>query len=217
MGYLRRYLAGPAGGPLLAAALIGLGLTFALAPSGQAQEAEDPSDLAYVQRQLNKILEFERTAKAIPWKNPETKNGGTITIDRTYFFDPKTPCRDYIRTVENKGGEALSIRGTGCREAEGKWKLTEDSKPKRTVRREPSTGKSGSPAPAAKDAAAGAAKPTDLKPDAKAAAKEAAAKEAAAKEAAAKKAAAAKPPPPPQIPVRLPTRTEEWEAGSEDG
>ncbi len=217
MGYLRRYLAGPAGGPLLAAALIGLGLSVALAPSAKAQEAENPSDLAYVQRQLNKILEFERTAEVIPWKNPETGNGGTIKIDRTYFFDPKTPCRDYVRTVDKEGAEALSIRGTGCREAEGKWKLTEDSKPKRTVRREPSTGTSGSPAPAAKDAGTGAAKPTDLKPDAKAAAaKEAAAKAAKAKAAKAK-AAAAKPPPPPQIPVRLPTRTEEWEAGSEDG
>ena len=217
MGYLRGYLAGPAGGPLLAAALIGFGLSVTLSPSARAQDGENPSDLAYVQGQLNKILEFERTAAAVPWKNPETGNGGKVRVLKTYFLEPEKPCRDYIRTVEKDGEELLSIRGTGCREEEGRWKLSEDSKPKRTVRRGPAAGESGGTDAAAKDAGAGAAKPTDLKP----AAKDAAAKEAAAKEAAAKavkaKAAAAKPPPPPQIPVRLPTRTEEWEAGGEDG
>ena len=217
MGYLRRYLAGLAGGPLLAAALIGLGLNVSLAPAASAQESENPSDLAYVQGQLNKILEFERTAAVVPWKNPETGNGGNVRLLRTYYLEPEEPCRDYVRTIEKDGKELLSIRGTGCRDKEGKWKLNEDSKPKRTVSRSPSAG-----SPDAKAAAKGAAgKPTDLKPDAKAAAKDAAAKEAAAKEAAAKaekaKAEAAKPPPPPQIPVRLPQRTEEWEAGSEDG
>ena len=152
----------------------------------------------------------------VPWKNPETGNGGNVRLLRTYYLEPEEPCRDYVRTIEKDGKELLSIRGTGCRDKEGKWKLNEDSKPKRTVSRGPSAG-----SPDAKAAAEGGGKPTDLKPDAKAAAKDAAAKEAAAKEAAVKaekaKAEAAKPPPPPQIPVRLPQRTEEWEAGSEDG
>lgn len=85
-------------------------------------------DRAYLRSQLDMILEYERTAKVVPWENSETGNRGAVRIDRTYFFDPTTPCRDYVWTLEDEG-RLLSFRGTGCRETDGRWKLTEAAAP----------------------------------------------------------------------------------------
>ena len=196
-----------------------LGLALLLPASLQAQEAAD--DKAYLEKRLSKILEFERTGAEIPWSNPETGNSGNIQLKRTYFLNPNSPCRDYIRSINTGEGEPETVRGTGCREDDGRWKLTEDAKPKRTVERGPAEEKTaaatpgGAGAPAAK-APAGAEGASPRPEGAKAAtpaAKPAAAKKAAAAPA---KAAPKAPPPPPKISARVPSRAPEWEAASDN-
>lgn len=101
--------------------------------SAASARAETPSDDTYLKNRLNKILEFERSGTRIPWRNPRTGNSGSILIQRTYFLSADTPCRDYLRSIDTDDGESETFRGTGCREATGGWKLTEDPKPRRTV------------------------------------------------------------------------------------
>ena len=199
--------------PAKALATGALALTLLL-PTGLLAQ-EDAEDKAYLEKRLSKILEFERTGAEIPWTNPKTGNSGNIQLKRTYFLDPDTPCRDYLRSIDSAEGEPETIRGTGCREATGGWKLTEDAKPKRTVKRgskktktaaaTPGAGAPSAKAPAGADGAP--AKPDGAKaaPDAKAAA----AKTAAA---APKKAAPKAPPPTPKISARMPSPPPEWEA-----
>ncbi len=185
-------------------------LALALACPATLQAEEAAEDRVFLEKRLSKILEFERTGAEIPWSNPKTGNSGKIQLMRTYFLDPKTPCRDYMRTIDAGAGEPTTVRGTGCREATGGWKLTEDSKPKRTVKRGGKEGKAAAATPgatgaAAKAPAAGAPASTKAKP--------AAAKKAPA--APAKKVAKA-PPPPPKISARLPSQPPEWEAASDN-
>lgn len=117
-------------GRRLAAYVLGLVVTGLAAAPAPLHANEQDRD--FVQLQLNNILEFERTAQVIPWKNPDTGNRGVVLIERTYFFDPKTPCRDYMRTFE-QDGKLLGLRGTGCREGAGRWRLTEDEAPSEQV------------------------------------------------------------------------------------
>ena len=164
------------------------------------QAQDEAADRAFLEKQLSKILEFERTGAEVPWSNPKTGNSGKIQLMRTYFLDPKTPCRDYMRTIDAGAGEPTTIRGTGCREATGGWKLTEDSKPKRTVKRGGKTGKTAAAKPGASPKAPASAK----------------AKPAAAKKAPAKPAKAKAPPPPPKITARMPSEPPEWEAANDN-
>ena len=185
-----------------------LALALVLPATLRAEEAAE--DRAYLEKQLSRILEFERTGAEIPWSNPKTGNSGKIQLMRTYFLDPKTPCRDYMRTIDAGAGEPTTVRGTGCREATGGWKLTEDSKPKRTVKRGAKEGKTAAATPGATGAAAKA--PAAEAPASKKA-KPAAAKKAPAAPA---KTVVKAPPPPPKISARLPSQPPEWEAASDN-
>jgi surface antigen len=93
-----------------------------------APRAQDARDLPYVSALLSQALETERTNVEIPWSNPETGNGGTIEITRTYYRDSdNTPCRDYTRTVGRPGAPPVIARGTGCRVGPARWELDEET------------------------------------------------------------------------------------------
>jgi len=72
-------------------------------------------------------LEFERSGVDVAWSNPVTGNGGMIRVERTYFLNPDTPCRDYIRTADRPGGKRSVTKGTGCRMEDGRWFLDEQN------------------------------------------------------------------------------------------
>ena len=99
-------------------------LWVSLAPSSaRAQTGDDD----YVAPLLNQALESERTGVAVPWHNPATGSSGTIVIERTFYRDPDTPCRDYRRTLEQPGPPGVAVTGTGCRSAAGRWPLEENA------------------------------------------------------------------------------------------
>jgi surface antigen len=88
--------------------------------------AQADPDEEYVGPLINQALESERTGVAVPWTNPATGSSGTIVVERTFYRDPRTPCRDYRRTIERPGGPAVAIQGTGCRIGSGRWSLDEE-------------------------------------------------------------------------------------------
>jgi hypothetical protein len=117
---------------------------------------EDPRDWRYVSSIVNDVLENERSKVEIPWSNSETGSRGIIVVERTYYRDSGTPCRDYRRTSERTGQAVLAISGTGCRTGPGRWQLDERSAAT------PSTGSPAAPASVPKysrDAPATAAAP----------------------------------------------------------
>ena len=140
--------------PVVAALLLSpIGLRSALA-------AEDPRDRSYALDQVNQALETQRTVVETRWSNPETGNGGTIVVDRTFRSDTAEPCRDYRRTLDRSGAPPLVIEGTGCRIAPAQWEIVEKTpapprKPNPPARgtkkevREPAPAEAKKPAPTA--------------------------------------------------------------------
>lgn len=112
--------------------------------AGTSRAEEDPLDKAVIVPMVKQTLEFERTGKDTRWSNPETGARGIIRVERTYYRDAKTPCRDYIRTTKRPEGEEVTTRGTGCRMGDGRWFLDE------------APAAAAGPAPKAPPAAAGA-------------------------------------------------------------
>ena len=96
--------------------------TLAGAPDLAAQVADEE----YVEPLLNQALETEKTGVELPWSNPDTGSSGIIVIERTFYRDPSTPCRDYRRTLERAGAPAVEIEGTGCRVGPSEWALDEE-------------------------------------------------------------------------------------------
>jgi surface antigen len=94
--------------------------------AGAPHSAAQVADEDYVEPLLNQALETEKSGVELPWSNPATGSGGMIVIERTFYRDPRTPCRDYRRTVERAGAAAVEIEGTGCRVGPGEWTLEEE-------------------------------------------------------------------------------------------
>ena len=93
--------------------------------SGTVPAATDFQDIPYLQARINQVLEREPTGAEIEWRNEATGNAGVIRVLKTYFPNPDAPCRDYERTTRRPGGGESLVRGTGCRDASGRWGLKE--------------------------------------------------------------------------------------------
>jgi surface antigen len=121
------------------AGLISLPLVALL--SGAAPAATDFEDIPYLQARINQVLEREPTGAEVEWRNEATGNSGVIRVLKTYFPSPDAPCRDYERTTRRPGGpgggESL-VRGTGCRDASGRWGLKEMEETEALKTRSPS-------------------------------------------------------------------------------
>lgn len=92
-------------------------------PAVDGAATENFDDIPVIVGAVNAALESARTGSVYRWENPETGSRGSIVIERTYFQADETPCRDYVRQTD--GALPKITRGTGCREDQGKWKLTE--------------------------------------------------------------------------------------------
>ena len=124
----------------LTAVLISLA-TLAGAPDLAAQVADEE----YVEPLLNQALETERTGLELPWRNPATGSSGIIVIERTFYRDPRTPCRDYRRTLERAGEPAVEVEGTGCRIAPSEWAIDEEAPAARAATPAPAAGPEPAP------------------------------------------------------------------------
>jgi surface antigen len=114
---LRGYRAALAGAAAVAVVAAAPGLGWA---------ADDPRDTAFLAPVLQRALETARTDVEVPWRNPATGNSGAIVVERTYYREPDTPCRAYVRTLEPPGAAPEVTRGTGCRSSSGLWLIEEE-------------------------------------------------------------------------------------------
>ena len=109
--------------PIALRCLAVLGLLAAA--SAAARAAPDFRDIPYLQARIGQALERERNGTQVEWLNETTGNSGTIRVLRTYYKDANMPCRDYVRTTRKAGAPDSLVRGTGCRDAGGRWQLKE--------------------------------------------------------------------------------------------
>jgi surface antigen len=129
---------------LNASAALACWIAAAVAPHDLAAQAD--ADEEYLGPLINQALESEKSRLEIPWHNPATGSGGTIMIERTFYRDPHTPCRDYRRTLERAGAPTVEVQGTGCRIGPGRWSLDEEGA-RSVAGTAPSAGASPKPPP----------------------------------------------------------------------
>ena len=125
-------------------------LIWAAALVGTADLAAQVADEEYVQPLLEQALETEKSNVELSWSNPDTGSSGIIVIERTFYRDPSTPCRDYRRTLERAGAPPVEIQGTGCRVGPNEWELDEEGPASLAATPAPGAG----PAPGARPAPA---------------------------------------------------------------
>ena len=117
--------------------------------AGGADLAAQVADEEYVKPLLNRVLETEKTGVELPWSNPDTGSSGIIVIERTFYRDPGTPCRDYRRTLERAGAPPWRSRAPAAGSARANGRSTR--RDRRRCRDGPAPGAGparGSPAPA---------------------------------------------------------------------
>lgn len=112
--------------PALSVWAVALGAT-GLFNDAAAEPAGDARDAPYIAGVLNEVLERQRTNVEVPWTNPETGNRGLIVVERTFYRDPRTPCREYRRSVQWEGASERWLRGTGCRVGTALWTVEESA------------------------------------------------------------------------------------------
>jgi surface antigen len=103
-------------------------LWIAATAASQDVAAQADADEEYVAPLVNQALEIQKSGVETPWSNPATGSSGVILIERTFYRDPRTPCRDYRRTLERVGAPTVEIQGTGCRIGSGRWALDEEER-----------------------------------------------------------------------------------------
>jgi surface antigen len=82
----------------------------------------DAADMAAYNAASQRALETAPAGRALPWKNPESGNYGTVTPAAPYQTASGQYCREYNQTIV-VGGKKQSGHGTACREPDGSWKI----------------------------------------------------------------------------------------------
>ncbi len=84
----------------------------------------DKADVAAYNETSQRALETAPAGQALPWKNPQTGNYGTVTPSNYYKNSGGQYCREYNQTIV-VGGKKQSGHGTACREPDGSWRIVE--------------------------------------------------------------------------------------------
>jgi surface antigen len=104
----------------------GAGVLLGALLGNQVGQSLDRADATTAQRTAGQALETAPAGQAVPWRNPDTGNSGTVTPTRTY--EPAQPqyegqvCREFQQTI-TVGGQTQQGHGRACRQPDGSWKI----------------------------------------------------------------------------------------------
>lgn len=105
-------------------AAIAIGTLLGAGIGNEIGSSLDRADMAYYNSTSQRAMETAQAGEALPWKNPDTGNSGTITPSNYYQTASGQYCREYTQTI-NVGGKNVQGHGTACREQDGSWKIIE--------------------------------------------------------------------------------------------
>lgn len=102
----------------IAGTLIGAGLGHEVGSS------LDKADMSYYNNTSQQALETAQPGQALPWRNPQSGNYGTITPSNYYKTADNQYCREYNQSI-TVGGRTERGYGTACRQPDGTWQITQ--------------------------------------------------------------------------------------------
>jgi len=109
----------------------GRGITTVLGATLGAMWGQDiakgmsDTDKIFSERTTNDTLEYGKPGEQATWSNPDSGNSGTVTADEPYTNDDGQGCRQFETTV-NVEGDARTVTGTACRNADGAWQIVDE-------------------------------------------------------------------------------------------
>ena len=80
------------------------------------------TDLAYAGAAAADVLGRGGKANSVPWRNPQTGDGGNITLLATSRERGGVPCRDFLASYVSGASQAW-LQGSACRSARGEWQV----------------------------------------------------------------------------------------------
>jgi surface antigen len=126
-------LAGAAGGAALGAQFgkgkgqlvgVALGTLLGAKLGSEAGASLDRADMTYYNQTSQQALETAQPGQALPWKNPQSGNYGTITPSNYYQGSGGQYCREYSQSI-SVGGQVSQGYGTACRQQDGTWQIVQ--------------------------------------------------------------------------------------------
>ncbi len=84
----------------------------------------DNADMAAYNSASQRALETAPAGQALPWRNPQSGNSGTITPSNYYQNQEGQYCREYNQTIV-VGGQSKQGYGTACRQPDGSWQIAQ--------------------------------------------------------------------------------------------
>ena len=74
------------------------------------------------QQCTGQVLERAADGQRVQWRNPDTRQVYAVTPARTRERNGEY-CREYL-TRATVGGQTREVRGTACRQEDGRWTMT---------------------------------------------------------------------------------------------
>ena len=82
----------------------------------------DRADMQYYNQTSQRALETGVSGQALPWRNPDSGNYGTVTPQKPYRTSEGQYCREFQNKI-TVGGQTQSGYGTACRQPDGSWQI----------------------------------------------------------------------------------------------
>ncbi len=80
------------------------------------------ADLAYARAAASDVLARDGKDASVPWENPQTGAGGSITPLATSYNEGGLRCRDFLASYVH-GGSQDWLQGAACRTSGGSWEV----------------------------------------------------------------------------------------------
>lgn len=105
---------------------IALGALFGAVAGDYVGAQFDERDRLMAAQNLQYSLELSPDGTTSAWQNPNTGHSGHSYPTATMIADDGTPCREFTSNIM-VGGEQHQAYGTACRQADGSWKIVNNS------------------------------------------------------------------------------------------
>ena len=84
----------------------------------------DNADMAAYNATSQKALETAQPGQALPWRNAQSGNSGTVTAGNYYQNAQGQYCREYTQSIV-VGGQKQEGFGKACRQPDGSWQIVQ--------------------------------------------------------------------------------------------
>lgn len=103
---------------------IGVGTLLGAAAGSSIGASLDRADMQYYNQTSQQALETGQPGQALPWRNPQSGNYGSVTPHNYYQTADGGYCREYSQTI-SVGGQVEKGYGRACRQPDGSWQIVQ--------------------------------------------------------------------------------------------